>query len=188
MDEKTFGLLCDERREQVLDWWLKVRPKANTPNWDIASTCEIEGRAGLLLVEAEAHHNELSCAGKPGPTTENGRDNHKKIGEAIEDANTELNKILSGWALSRDCHYQLSNRFAWAWKLASLGVPVTLVYLGFLNADEMREPFADADDWTRAVRTYGPDMVPETAWDDRLDVGGTPLWAMIQSRQADPQG
>ena len=28
----------------------------------------------------------------------------------------------------------MSNRFAWAWKLADLGVPVVLVYLGFFRA------------------------------------------------------
>lgn len=31
----------------------------------------------------------------------------------------------------------MSNRFAWAWKLATMEVPVVLVYLGFLNATEM---------------------------------------------------
>ena len=30
------------------------------------------------------------------------------------------------WGLSRDDHYQLSNRFAWCWKLATLGIPVVL--------------------------------------------------------------
>ena len=33
----------------------------------------------------------------------------------------------------------MSNRFAWAWKLASSSVPVVLIYLGFLRADEMRD-------------------------------------------------
>jgi hypothetical protein len=36
--------------------------------------------------------------------------------------------------ISRDNRYQMSNRFAWSWKLASVGVPVVLVYLGFVGA------------------------------------------------------
>jgi hypothetical protein len=30
---------------------------------DLALSCEIEGRPGLVLVEAKAHHAELSTAG-----------------------------------------------------------------------------------------------------------------------------
>ena len=64
----------------------------------------------------------------------------------MSEANQALNQTLPGWALSSKRHYQLSNRFAWAWKLADLRLPVVLVYLGFLKANEMRkygEPFAD---------------------------------------------
>lgn len=53
------------------------------------------------------------------------------------------------WAISRDSRYQKSNRFAWACKLAGLGLPVVLMYLGFVRADEMRDrraPLADAGD------------------------------------------
>jgi hypothetical protein len=46
---------------------------------------------------------------------------------------------MDGWTLSRDSHYQLTNRFAWAWKLASMGVPVVLGYLGFQGAAEMKD-------------------------------------------------
>ncbi len=184
---ETPGFLSDGLREQVSKWWLKVRPRANTPNWDIASTCDIQGRDGLMLVEAKAHWRELSCAGKLNPRTANGWENHERIGAAIQEANVPLNEILSGWGLSRDSHYQLSNRFAWAWKLASLGVPVILVYLGFLNADEMSDrgrPFHSADDWEGAVRTHSAGVVPDNVWGDSLlDVGGTPLRALIRSEQ-----
>ena len=36
--------------------------------------CLIEGREGLLLVEAKAHLSELSRQGKSKPGTPNGRD------------------------------------------------------------------------------------------------------------------
>ncbi|HUW11848.1 MAG TPA: hypothetical protein VM537_19130 [Anaerolineae bacterium] len=186
---ETPGFLSAAHRKQVKCWWLKVPRGANTPNWDIASTCKIQGRDGLVLVEAKAHWKELSCLGKPKPKTPNGRENHERIGAAIQEANAALNGIVTGWGLSRDSHYQLSNRFAWAWKLASLGVPVILVYLGFLNADDMggrSRPFHTADDWEEAVRAHSAGVVPERVWaDGPLDIGGTPLKALIRSVQTD---
>src|SRR5258708_130679 len=50
---EAVNLLSTENRELVSDWWLAVRHRnANTPNWDLASTARIDGREGLLLVEA----------------------------------------------------------------------------------------------------------------------------------------
>ena len=48
-----------EIKEQLRCWWLAAKGRANTPNWDIASTCTIKGKPGLLLVEAKAHVSEL---------------------------------------------------------------------------------------------------------------------------------
>ena len=129
---------------------------------DIASACEIEGKSGLLLVEAKAHENELSYSGKSSPgVSVNSQGNHQQIGQAIAEANAGL-ELAAGnpWGISRDSHYQLSNRFAWAWKLASLGVPVVLVYLGFLNAlafphDFNQRPFEDGEEVTRKCDTTG---------------------------------
>ena len=69
-----------------------------------------------MLVEAKAHSKELSESGKALGAGTN-IENHLRIGEAISEVNTDLNRILAGWNLSRDSHYQLSNRFAWAWKI-----------------------------------------------------------------------
>ena len=42
------------------EWWLPAdRQDAMTPNFDIASTCTIDGSPGLLLVEAKAHERDL---------------------------------------------------------------------------------------------------------------------------------
>lgn len=62
----------------------------------------------------------------------------------------------------------MANRFAWSWKLASLGVPVVLVYLGFLNAIEMSDlgdPFREPADWVECVKAHCIGKVPEDAWD-----------------------
>lgn len=56
---KTLGFLSPEMRGQLTRWWLKVSRRANTPNWDIVSTCTIEGRPGLVLIEAKAHDMEF---------------------------------------------------------------------------------------------------------------------------------
>lgn len=183
---ETPGFLCAEHREMAMAWWLKVRHQnANTPNWDIASTCTIGNKQGLILAEAKAHDKELRTEGKR-KTRKTNKDNHNQIGAAIRQANNALNDILPGWALSRDSHYQLANRFAWAWKVTDLGCPVVLVYLGFLNATEMEDqgrPFSNHQEWRGCVQAHSNDVVPIEAWGSLLDVGSTPLVPLIRSAE-----
>jgi hypothetical protein len=174
---ETPGFLPAASREAVLDWWLAVRGRANTPNWDIAATASIAGREGLMLVEAKAYKGELSMGGHGARNP----DNVKRISGAIGAAGEALNAILPGWSLTADSHYQLANRFAWAWKIASLGVPVALVYLGFLGAREMGRPLADAAEWERALKKHASGIVPDAAWERELSICGTPLIPMIRS-------
>lgn len=178
------GFLTAEQRESVTSWWLARRRRANTPNWDIACTATIDGQEGLILVEAKAHSGELLANGKGQGNAEN----HAQIGAAIQQANEALNAILPGWSLSRDSHYQLANRLAWSWKIASLGVPVILVYLGFLRAEEMRdkgEPFANPDAWENFVKEWSRGIVPEAAWNGCLRVQGAPVWPLLRSLEVD---
>src|SRR5450759_4547533 len=51
------------------DWRLVHKAGANTPNWDIAAGCAIEGRAGLVLREAKANGPELGVGGSRSPPT-----------------------------------------------------------------------------------------------------------------------
>jgi hypothetical protein len=172
--------LPPERRETVCRWWLVARQGANTPNWDIVSQATIEGQEGLILVEAKAHDKELKVEGKrPGNA-----ENHERIGTAIREASDSLNRILPGWNLSRDSHYQLANRFAYAWKIASLGIPVILVYLGFLCANEMSDegqPLESEEAWAEVLRGHTRGGVPDEAWEERVYVRGTPMRALIRS-------
>ena len=59
---KTPDLFDNEKHCQTLkSWWLAVTShNPMTPNWDIASSCTIDGKRGLLLVEAKAHEKELN--------------------------------------------------------------------------------------------------------------------------------
>jgi hypothetical protein len=60
--DKAPRLVDPKIGKQLRDWWLSVgSPNSKTPNFDIASTCTIENKAGLLLIEAKAHDEELNC-------------------------------------------------------------------------------------------------------------------------------
>ena len=181
IDKATPGEpLFDIRHRAVLqNWWLEKHGRANTPNWDIVSSCSVDGTRGVLLVEAKAHAGELSHGGKRNSHA----GNHTRIGEAIAEANAGLNSITPGWNLTRDSHYQVSNRFAWGWKLASLGVPVVLVYLGFRNAVEMKpkKTFATHSEWEDCVREHTKDIVPQGAWGMELQTPGAVFIPVIAS-------
>jgi hypothetical protein len=177
-------LIGEDIRRVLRRWWLAIPDNANTPNWDFASSCSIFGRLGLMLVEAKAHFNEFDLGGKSLPDTANGWRNHIRIGRAIADASAGLQAATGRlWAISRDRHYQASNRFAFGWKLASLGIPVVLVWLGFLDAGEMSDrgpviPSLDA--WREGVRRYCKGLVDDLVWEEPISVGGIPSIPVIR--------
>jgi hypothetical protein len=184
-------LLPPDARNALRQWWLSTATgTTRTPNWDIASTCSIEGSPGLLLVEAKSHAQELikEETGRKSletPVTGKARRNLMRIDWAIRDASAALADVTGlPWALSRDWNYQMSNRFAWAWKLADLGVPVVLIYLGFLEADEMKdqgEVLADAGHWQSLVTSHSQALFPAAVWERRWECGGQPFIPLIRS-------
>jgi hypothetical protein len=177
--------LTPERRQELTRWWLRIPERANTPNWDVVSTCRFHsGTPGLILVEAKAHAAELHASGKPPGNAEN----DAQIRRAIAEANDGLGGAAHGWGLSADRNYQLSNRFAWAWKVATLGVPVVLVYLGFLEADQMSAgPFRTADEWQQCVQAHTTGTVLEDVWRKRLPVGGSCVVPLIRAARVSAQ-
>lgn len=177
------GLLPHPLKNELRKWWLAVPRGANTPNWDIAARATIKGRKGLLLVEAKAHESELDGGGKKQDSKSN-RANHMRIEKAIGEARAGLDAVNPGWGISPERKYQLSNRFAWCWKLAEMGVPVVLVYLGFLNADEMPTPFRTHKNWEGALRNHAAGIVPDV-WGKTLAVKGTPFTPLIRSLSMD---
>ncbi len=183
--DRPNSLVDPKIQKELQAWWLAVvRGAANTPNWDIASTCLIRGEGGLLLIEAKAHPSELSQAGKSLPSSKNSQSNHDQIGRAIAEANKAFQAVTGKkWGLSRDSHYQLSNRFAWSWKLALLGIPVVLVYLGFLNAQDMAREgrlFQSEANWEHTLKDYCDGVVDDTCWGQWLDFRGVPLIPLIR--------
>lgn len=176
-------------REALTAWWLNVSKGANTPNWDVVSTCSFRGSKGLVLIEAKAHDKELRKeeAGKSSPdaSSANSVSNHVQIGAAIEEARRGLERATEQcWGISRDSHYQMSNRFAWSWKLAQLDYPVALVYLGFLNALEMSDkgaPLQSHREWEDLVRNHSERLCPAAIWDHSIDVNGRSIVPVIRS-------
>ena len=189
LDKACQLLPKQEERDKLRDWWLAVSRNANTPNWDIAGTytCTIENKKGLLLVEAKAHAQELDEAAKgkglSKQATANSRRNHIRIKAAIQEANIALaEETKLCWALSCEHRYQMSNRFVWAWKLAELGYPVILVYLGFLKAKEMGpNNFSDHDNWASLVKEHSQPLFPEKVWDNKWNVHGQLFVPLIHS-------
>lgn len=177
-------------REQLIAWWLApASRRARTPNFDIASSCTIDGKPGLLLVEAKAHDEELNKeVGGRKLTPNRSKDrkaSHDTIAVAIAHAREGLEKVTSlQWMISRDSHYQMSNRFAWAWKLTEFGIPVVLVYLGFLRAEEMGDrgkPFADYSEWEQLVKAHSESLFPSDVWGHRWVVNGQSFIPLIRS-------
>jgi hypothetical protein len=153
--------LDKDRKDKMRQWWLAYY--GNIPNWDlIIQAASPEGPA-LVLVEAKAHVGEFdrkpkSLGHRDDPDAQTRTDaNHLQIQRAIAEASSALSKIHAGISISCDHHYQLSNRIAMAWKLASLAIPNALIFLGFTGDREISvegEYFADRDHWHGAFSDY----------------------------------
>jgi len=177
LDKVGDEFLAPEIRNELAGWWLVDR-RRGTPHWDFVSTCTLGGQRGLVLMEGKARTGEVNS----GKASRSREPNASQIRRAVSHASRELNKSLPGFALSDRHHFQLSNRFAWAWKLADLKVPTVLIYLGWLNATEMpKKPFTSAANWEQCVRTYATGVVPGGVWEKRLDINGTPIYPLIRS-------
>ena len=113
-------------------------------------------------------------------------ENHTRIGTAIEEACRGWRAVDSRVSITRDSHYQLANRLAFTWKLATLGIPVALIYLGFTGDAGITSagaPFEDADDWDRAFAKYTAGVFPRELLGQKLEIRGTPVWVLSPSRQ-----
>jgi hypothetical protein len=195
---KAEAIISDAKaREKLFNWWLAV-PNATsttTPNWDISSACVIHGMPGILLIEAKAHDAELRNEerGKPLGVDDSkevsldSRRNHLRIGCSIQEAAIALSdQTKLNWALSRDCCYQMSNRFAWAWKLTELGMPVILIYLGFLDCEEMgdgtdQRPIVSQSYWQQLVEAHSQPLFPREVWNKEWQVHGQSFIPLVRT-------
>lgn len=174
--------------KDFVTWWLAI-PKYRTPNWDFISTCQIKGQKGILLIEAKAHKGELNGEShgknlKSNASTES-EDNHKKIRSAIEITNDGINNFKNEVSISIDNCYQLSNRVANAWWLANQGIPVVLIYLGFLNVQEMnyggRKILTNLNEWETCFREHAKQVGVENIIGEWVDCGRSGFKLIVKS-------
>jgi len=150
--------------------------------------------SAILVISAAAHIGEL-----------NSDHAHQREKPALPQIRKALAEASSGWnallekragdygyklshrvKLSTDAHYRLSCNFAVAWKLAQLGVPTILCYLGFLDALELAEDgrliFGNRAMWVKCVFEKTSKPVPEEIWDATFEVpGGAPVTVLRKS-------
>jgi hypothetical protein len=144
-------------------WWIKHGGKRST--WDLLCLLNWQNAAALLIVEAKAYRGELSRSGKrlENKASNKKRDNHESIEKCIKTANEGFSKVGHGeFGLSIARKYQLANRLSYVWKLANLGVPVILMYLGFTGDESFKKGyFQSRDDWRSVMTNYLDGVVPK---------------------------
>ena len=95
---------------------------------------------------------------------------HDEIGNAISEARGALLHYCDNVSISRDNHYQLSNRIAYTWKLASMGIPTILLYLGFTNDPawtSAQDHFESKQQWNDAIKSYFTEVGAKDLLDKR---------------------
>lgn len=131
---------------------------------------------------AERGRQADRCRGVGGERRESPTDG----GVAIAEACAALQRVSPSTAISRDSHYQLSNRVAFAWKLANAGVPTVLVYLGFWGDDGLADvgaPFQSAAHWEADFTEHARSVVPMDLFEYRVECGAAPMWLLVRSRK-----
>jgi hypothetical protein len=176
------------RKDTMRHWWLAHA--GNIPNWDLIVQVAAPGGPALVLVEAKARVGEFDCRPKPlsyrhdSDAQVRTNDNHLQIGRAIAEASNALSSVRRGISISYDRNYQLSNRIAMAWKLASLGIPNTLVFVGFTGDREISKEgdyFAGDDHWDRAFGDYIAGCFPKGLLDTDISSGAASFRILSRS-------
>lgn len=178
------GLVSDPINVRLLNWWLAKTRGAKLPNWDLAAAAIYAGgRPGLVLAEAKAHVEEFTNEAA-GQRTGAHPENVATINAAIGEARDALAKLAPKVAISREHWYQLSNRIAFAWKLASEGIATALIYVGFTGDEGMArvgEPLRSSRHWRETI-ALTEEVLPADIWEREIDCGAAPLWLLIRSR------
>lgn len=143
-------------------WWVSDEYKG--PTWDLLAECTIRGTPGFLLVEAKAHESELQRQGKPVPAapSDQSKANLKRIEDSLARTEQWLRANVAPSCRTRvDSYYQLANRLSAAEALASCGLPVVLLYLGFTGDTYFRDDhLRDDPHWQRVMGAYLDGVAP----------------------------
>ena len=104
---------------------------------------------------------------------------------SVDEMRQALDQLVPSVGISRDSHYQLANRVAYAWKLASLGIPNVLVYLGFIGdvgIDDVGPHFESEDRWQRVFESYTSPVLPYVFVGQALACGPATMQLIVRWR------
>ena len=76
-------------------------------------------------------------------------------------------------------------RVAFAWKLASLGIPTVLTHLGFVGdvgIADVGAPFDSPGHFDAVFADYARSVVPIALFERRIECGLAPMWLLVRSR------
>lgn len=125
------------KNRQLENFW-----PARGPVWDALGISDEHP----LFIEAKAHIPEAATPGSRATSSESQMQIDKSLDEA---RHFYAPKSTADWS---GLFYQYANRLAHQYFLRQLnGVPSTLVFLYFLNADDMLGPMSE-EEWNGAVR------------------------------------
>jgi hypothetical protein len=106
---------------------------------------------------------------------------------AISEATSALQLIAPEISLSRDYCYQFANRIAFAWKIASTGVPVAMIYLGFIGdariISHIDDCFNDAREWRKSFTEHTGRCFPPSMYDREINCGAASFWLLVRHLQ-----
>ena len=117
-------------------WWRSTLKKYASQSWDLISTCTIDGKKGLLLVEAKAKKGEIRIFPR------------RKSSYEYTDVNNEFRQFEPYINLSTNKCPQLSRHIVHSWAMAKQDLPVVLLYLCFRFKNGHRV-FKRHFDWKR---------------------------------------
>lgn len=168
LKNKGYGL---EEVECLSKWW----PNSG-PVWDYICKVKLNGKEGLLLLEAKSHKGETKKARKPAPDPNRVVDfnkatkNHQGIERNITSEFGKLGGAYKGY-------YQIANRIAFANKARDvLEKPVLLVFLGFIDDKSFDDYYKSCEEWKKdmkaCLRKLQLDYLLDTSIDELTDKVG----------------
>ncbi len=139
----------DNWEKERRNWWTTRNGKR--PTWDLICKADFAGTLGLVLVEAKAHAGECRSASKATPKENDSTgtiENHNRILACIKEAFGKLDIPYN------ERYYQVINRISYAWWIAfKLQIPVTLMFLGFINDYHFSDCFSSSQQWIDKIHT-----------------------------------
>jgi hypothetical protein len=190
LTNKKDSFLTRCQAQCVRDWWLFHKRGSKLPTWDLVIQAEdINKHPALVLVEAKARISELRSDGKKSSkrsqpeAQKRSDDNDERIGKAISEAMSFLKHQNPKIHLCKYENYQFCNRIAFSWKLASMGIPVVLVYLGFLGDTGFTDRIFTKERWTQSVREKTEKNFPFELWAEEIRCGAGSFWFLVESKK-----